>query len=172
MNGGAWLTLDGRRVDVHYRDLNEVEHWCAEGRAGRFRKELLMFYAAGIPTYVVMAELALHVVLAGELPKPEYPEALARAASRRWLTDALASLQYGEVALRDRGDVTVAMANAARGIIEAAHGCLPERKEWVLNEKGIADRAGLARDAERILGATEPEARLEAISQVRSHLQP
>src|SRR4051794_6081842 len=27
MNGGAWLTVDGRRADVHYRDLHDVEHW-------------------------------------------------------------------------------------------------------------------------------------------------
>ena len=26
MNGGAWLTIEGRRVDVMYRDLNDVEH--------------------------------------------------------------------------------------------------------------------------------------------------
>jgi predicted nucleotidyltransferase len=171
MNGGAWLTIDGRRVDVHYRDLNEVEHWCSEAQAGRFRKELLLFYAAGIPTYVVMAELALHVVLVGELPKPEYPEALARAASRRWLADAIASLRYGEVAFRERGDVTVAMANTARGIIEAAHGRLAERKEWVLNEKGIADRAGLASDAEAMLSTTDLEASLEAIGEMRSRLE-
>ena len=25
MNGGAWLTIEGRRVDVHYRDLDAVE---------------------------------------------------------------------------------------------------------------------------------------------------
>src|SRR6266508_888360 len=30
MNGGAWLTIDGRRVDVIYRDLADVEHWCAQ----------------------------------------------------------------------------------------------------------------------------------------------
>ena len=35
MNGGAWLTVDGRKVDVHHRDLGEVEHWCAEAEAGR-----------------------------------------------------------------------------------------------------------------------------------------
>lgn len=28
INGGVWLNIDGRRVDVHYRDLTEVEHWC------------------------------------------------------------------------------------------------------------------------------------------------
>ena len=121
MNGGAWLTIDGRRVDVHYRDLDDVEYWCTEARAGRFNKELLMFYAAGIPTYVVMGELAVNVVLTGELPKPEYPDALATEASRRWRADAVASLGYGESAVAQRGDVTVAVANTARGIIEAAH---------------------------------------------------
>lgn len=32
-NGGAWLTIDGRPVDVHYRDLTVVEHEYAGGRA-------------------------------------------------------------------------------------------------------------------------------------------
>src|SRR4051795_8732734 len=38
-NGGAWLTIDGRRVDVHYRDLNVVEHQLNEAEAGRFGVE-------------------------------------------------------------------------------------------------------------------------------------
>jgi hypothetical protein len=29
-NGGAWLTIDGRRTDVHYRDLDDVEYHLAE----------------------------------------------------------------------------------------------------------------------------------------------
>ena len=94
MNGGAWLSIDGRRVDVHYRDLHDVLHWCREAEAGRFRKELLLFYAAGIPTYVLMAELAVNVVLVGDLPKPDYPAALAATAGRRWRADAGASLEY------------------------------------------------------------------------------
>src|ERR1700754_3622024 len=36
-NGGAWLTVDGRRVDVHYRDLDDVDHHLAEAREGRFQ---------------------------------------------------------------------------------------------------------------------------------------
>ena len=43
MNGGAWLTVDGRRADVHYRDLDDVQFWCGEAEAGRFQKELLQF---------------------------------------------------------------------------------------------------------------------------------
>ena len=171
MNGGAWLDIAGRRVDVHYRDLDEVEHWCAEAEAGRFRKELLMFYVAGIPTYVVMAELALNVVLDGHLPKPMYPEALAREASRRWQWDAVASATYGERALRHRGDVAIALANTTRALVEAAQARLAARRQWVLNEKGIVARAGLDHHAERVMAASDAEALLAEIAAVRRDLE-
>lgn len=38
-NGGAWLTVDGRRVDVHYRDLDVVERELANAEEGRFHVE-------------------------------------------------------------------------------------------------------------------------------------
>lgn len=171
MNGGAWLTIDDRRVDIHYRDLDDVEHWCAEANAGRFRKELLLFYAAGIPTYTVMAELALNVVLSGVLPRPDYPEALAQEAPRRWAADAQASLRYGAAALRSRGDVIVALANGARGLIEAAHGRLAERREWVTNEKHIVDRAGLVDDAHLLLDAVGPDELGDALTTICRRLQ-
>src|SRR5688500_16620167 len=34
-NGGAWLEVDGRRVDLIYRDLDDVEQRCADAEAGR-----------------------------------------------------------------------------------------------------------------------------------------
>ena len=36
MNGGASVTIEGRRVDVIYRDLDAVEHWVSEANEGRF----------------------------------------------------------------------------------------------------------------------------------------
>jgi predicted nucleotidyltransferase len=155
MNGGAWLTIDGRRVDVHYRDLNEVEHWCREANHGRFDKQLLLFYVAGIPTYVVMAELALNVTLRGMLPRPVYPEALARDAQRRWAADAVASVRYGQAAVASRGDLIVGLANGARGLIEAGHSRLAARREWVINEKQIVERAGLTDAAAMLLAAID-----------------
>ena len=84
-NGGAWLTIEGRRVDVHYRDLDVVEHEMAEAEAGRFRVEPLMFHLAGIPTYLLVAELAINKVLRGELPRPgAYPRALRESAPAHW----------------------------------------------------------------------------------------
>ncbi len=56
-NGGAWLEIDGRRADVHYRDLNIIDREIAESREGRFDIEPLMFHLAGRPSYLVLAEL-------------------------------------------------------------------------------------------------------------------
>ena len=61
----------------------------AEARAGRFGIERLLFYLAGVPTYVVVAEIALNQVLSGDLPRPAYPDALRAAAPRRWWGDQL-----------------------------------------------------------------------------------
>jgi predicted nucleotidyltransferase len=168
MNGGAWLQVEDRRVDVHYRDLAEVEHWCAEAEHGRFDKELLLFYVAGIPTYVVMAELALNEVLVGDLPRPEYPDALADEAARRWKGDAIASLSYGQAALRSRGDDVVALANTSRALVEASHGILAEAKQWVLNEKGIVQRAGLDEEASMLLVASDLSQLALAMARIQS----
>jgi predicted nucleotidyltransferase len=45
-NGDAWQQVEGHRVDVHYRDLDSVEHELAEATAGRFRIEPLLFHLA------------------------------------------------------------------------------------------------------------------------------
>lgn len=143
MNGGAWLQIDGRPVDVHYRDLDEIEHHLAEARAGRFRVERLPFYLAGIPTYVVVAELALGRVLVGTLPRPEYPPALREAASAFWHDSAGLTLAYAEKAYAAIGDPIGVAGALARAIMEEGHARLAARGEWVLNEKRLADRAGL-----------------------------
>ncbi|GAA2694881.1 hypothetical protein GCM10010412_087330 [Nonomuraea recticatena] len=59
-NGGAWFTIDDRQVDVHYRDLDVIDHELAEAQEGRFRWEPLMFHLAGIPCYLLVAELAVN----------------------------------------------------------------------------------------------------------------
>lgn len=136
---------------------------CTEAQAGRFNKEMLLFDAAGIPTYVVMAELATNIVLTGELARPEYPEALAFEAARRWRADAVASLAYAEAALHNRGDRLVCVANASRGLIEEAYCRLAERREWVLNEKGMIESAGLTNEADILCGASSGDELSDAL---------
>ena len=149
-NGGAWLDIDGRRVDLIYRDLDNVEGRWAEAREGRFSRELLMFYLAGIPTYVVVGELALNRVLAGDLPRPDYPDALAARAAPWWHENALMTIDVGARPAAARGDRISATGLLAQAVLMEAHSRLAARKEWVLNEKGLAVRAGLAMLADAV----------------------
>nr|WP_253208936.1 nucleotidyltransferase domain-containing protein [Streptomyces niphimycinicus] len=155
-NGGAWLTIDGRRVDVHYRDLEVVEHELAESRQGRFRWEPLMFHLAGIPSYLVVAELAVNQVLRGALPRPEYPEALREAAPPVWRGRAGLTLRYASAAYVGRGQATEVAGAVATAALETAHAVLAARGEWATNEKRLLQRAGL-RGIDTIVAGLRPE---------------
>ena len=156
-NGGAWLQVDGRKVDVHYRDLDDVDHHLAQARAGRFRIERLLFYLAGVPTYVVVAEIALNRVLRGDLPRPAYPGALRAAAPPRWWGDARATLGYGRAAYAARGRLAETAGTVAVAACQAAHAALAASGQWVTNEKTLLERAGL-RGVDGILAGLDPHA--------------
>jgi hypothetical protein len=170
-NGGAWLRAGERRVDVHYRDLDDVEHHIAEARAGRFGIERLLFHLAGIPTYIVVAELALHRVLSGELPRPGYPAALRRAAPQRWRDDARLTLGYARTAHAARGHVAGTAGTIAVAACQCAHAVLAERGQWVTNEKVLIDRAGLRGIDDVLTGLTaEPGQLLGAVERAAALL--
>ncbi len=142
-NGGAWLTIDGRRADVHYRDLAVIEHQLAEARAGRFKVEPLLFHLAGIPTYLVLAELALSRVLHGELPHPTYPDALRRTAPSRWWDRAARTFDYAIDHHAPAGRITECAGLLAQATAQSAHAILAGRGQWVTNEKFLIANAGL-----------------------------
>ncbi|MFF8407652.1 nucleotidyltransferase domain-containing protein [Streptomyces sp. NPDC015684] len=156
-NGGAWLTVDGRRVDVHYRDLAVVEHELAEAGEGRFRVEPLLFHLAGIPTYLLVAELAVNHVLRGALPRPAgYPDRLRATAAERWGGTARATLAYAKDNHAAHGRLTETAGAVATAAAQAAHAVLAARGEWVTNEKRLLERAGL-RAVDAVLGALRPD---------------
>jgi predicted nucleotidyltransferase len=155
-NGGAWLQLAGRRVDLHYRDLDDVEFRLAEAEAGRFGIERLAFHLAGIPTYIVVAELARHRVLRGDLPSPAFPAALRASASQRWQREAAQTLDYAWTAHAVRGHATETAGAIGTAACQAGHAVLAARGEWVTNEKTLVDRAGL-RGIDDIAAGLRPE---------------
>ncbi|MGQ5595573.1 nucleotidyltransferase domain-containing protein [Streptomyces sp. ESR1.13] len=157
-NGGAWLTIDGRGVDVHYRDLDAVEHEVAQARAGRFGVEPLMFHLAGIPTYLVVAELAINEVLRGDLPRPAYPDALRTTAPDRWYGAATATLAYAKAGHAPKGALTQVAGALALATTQTAHAVLAARGEWVTNEKGMVARAGLD-GIDAVVASLAPEPR-------------
>lgn len=142
-NGGAWLSIDGRRVDVHYRDLDVVEREIARAQAGDFDVEPLLFHLVGIPTYLVVAELALGRTLVGELPRPDYPRALRRSAPPRWRGTAAATLGYAGHNHAPHGRVAQTAGLIAQAAAQTAHAVLAARGEWATNDKALLARAGL-----------------------------
>lgn len=152
-NGGAHLQVDGRPVDVHYRDLVVVERELSQARIGQFHVEPLMFHLAGIPSYLVLAELGVNEVLRGDLPRPHYPEALRINAPQRWWSDARMTFDYAERPARDAW-LTQCCGLVAQAATQAAHAVMAARGEWVTNEKGLLARAGL-REVDTLLAATD-----------------
>lgn len=155
-NGGAWLEVDGRRVDVHYRDLDIVDREIDASREGRFRIEPLMFHLAGIPSYLVLAELAVKRVLRGQLPAPDYPVALRERAPRVWWDRAERTFDYARVNHAPYGRLAQCAGLVAQAASQAAHAVLAARAQWVTNEKTLLTRADL-RQVDEFIADARPD---------------
>jgi hypothetical protein len=81
----------------------------------------------------VLAELALHRALSGELPRPGYPPALRRTARATWRENAMATLGYARAAHADRGHLADTAGAIALAACQGAHAVFAGRGEWVTN---------------------------------------
>ena len=168
VNGGAWLTIDGTKVDLIYRDLDEVSRWTAAAEDGEFEIQREVGYVAGIATYVLAGELALGRVLAGDLPRPGFPPKLRQTAPRAWYRLAAGALHFAD-AHAERQDRVACLANLCQAVLATAQGRLAADGQWVLNEKRITERAGLHALQDRLEPPGPDLSRL--VSDVRAHLE-
>jgi hypothetical protein len=170
MNGGAWLRCGGEKIDVILRDLDAVEHWTRRAEEGAFEVDALLGYLAGVPTYLLSAELASCRVLRGELPAAAFPPKLAAAAPPWWRFRRSFSLDYARMHAR-RGNLVGAAGQAAKAAMEEAHAVLCERGRWVCNEKRLIEAADLA-GLHALLGKvpTEPAGLVQWVDLVASQL--
>jgi hypothetical protein len=142
MYGGATFDVDGRHFDIHYRNLDVVEHWTDEARRGHFEVHILGFHLAGIPTYMLAGEVATNRALWGELDPVGFPDALQASAPGRWLARASDELAYAQYWARTENPVSCSGA-LARAVLQCAHARLAHRRTWALNEKRMVQWAGL-----------------------------
>jgi predicted nucleotidyltransferase len=168
MYGGAVFDLDGRHLDIHYRNLDVVEHWSKEAEQGRFEVYILGFHLAGIPTYMLRGELAINRVIWGELPPPtDYPTALRRAAPRLWLDRADNELEYCRYWAATANPINC-VGSLARIVLQCAHARLAHQGVWALNEKRMVEWAQLTNlyDVFASIGSSslELEAGIEAVA--------
>jgi predicted nucleotidyltransferase len=142
VNGGAWLSIDGTPVDVLFRDLDLIENWLAEAHHGRYSVLSQNGYIVGAPTYLPVGELAICRPIAGHVPRPDFPAALAATAAPRWEGRARVCLMFARSHAAAPDPVCCA-GMLAQAVLCVAHARLAARREWVLNEKRLVHRAGL-----------------------------
>src|SRR5689334_5890374 len=121
VNGGAWLTVDGAKVDLIYRDLDEVLRWTAAAGDGRFEIRREVGYVAGIATYILAGELALGRVLAGDPPRPAFPPRLRQTAPEAWFRLAAGALSFAGV-YAGRQDRVACLANLCQAVLATGQG--------------------------------------------------
>ncbi|KZC95619.1 nucleotidyltransferase domain-containing protein [Clavibacter tessellarius] len=142
-DGGGALHVDGRTVDVHYRDLDMIDAVHEEALAGRFAIERLLFHQAGLPSTILLAELGVNRALRGEVPAFEYPAALRASAPGIWWEHAALTLHYAREGHARHGRIAQCAGLLAEASCQAAHAILAHRGEWITNEKQLLTRAGL-----------------------------
>jgi hypothetical protein len=171
-NGGAWLEIDGRKSDVHYRDLDAIDREILASSEGRFTIEPLAFHLAGYPSYLVLAELSVKRVLYGSLPTPDYPLALRQRASEVWWRRADMTFGYARSFLAPHARVTQCVGLVAQAATQSAHAVLAARGEWITNEKTLLTRAGLRQIDEFITAAhPDPDALRDLVNSAQATCQ-
>jgi predicted nucleotidyltransferase len=170
MYGGAVFDLDGRHFDIHFRNLDVVEHWTREANEGRFDVHILGFHLAGIPTYMLPGELATSRNLWGYLARPDYPDALRKSAPPIWLGRANRELDYAAHWAISANPISCAGA-LAKVLLQGAHARLADRGVWALNEKRMIQWADLTNRYGRFssLGSSEEDLNV-AIHDVRASI--
>ncbi|MEW5015111.1 nucleotidyltransferase domain-containing protein [Clavibacter michiganensis] len=166
-DGGGALHVDGRTVDVHYRDLDAIEAVHEEALAGRFTIETLLYHQAGLPSTILLAEVGVNRALRGEVPAFEYPPALRASAPGIWWQRAELTLRYAREGHARHGRVAQCAGLLSEAACSAAHAILAHRGEWITNEKQLLTRAGL-RGVDAVVGrmGAEPVELLRAVDAV------
>jgi predicted nucleotidyltransferase len=155
-NGGGKLTVDGKLIDIHYRDLGLIDEIHDAACRGEFTIEPLLFHQAGLPSYILLAELGINTTLRGQLPQWDYPEALRASAPAIWWDHADLTLLYAEQGHARHGRVAQCVGLLSQAACHTAHAILAHRGEWVTNEKQLLSQAGLRR-IDDVMTQLDPE---------------
>lgn len=149
VDGGAWLTVEGQRVDLIYRELGRVEGSVEDALAGRVTLHAQPGHPHGIHGHHYAAELASCVILhdpAGRLERlrvrlGEYPAALAEALERHYGWSPGFWLDGAEKG-RTRGDLHHAQGCLYQAVMALVQTLCARDRAWILNEKGAVALAG------------------------------
>jgi hypothetical protein len=150
INGGAWLTVEGRRVDLLYRDLGKVRAVIQACRAGQIERVYQPGHPHAFVSSIYMGEVALCRVLwdpdsvLGPLRRQcdPYPPALGEALIRSFFQEARFALENAAHGRGSRDPAYVAGC-AFRSVACLCQALFAHNRTYLLNEKGAV--AGVER---------------------------
>lgn len=143
VNGGAWLTLSGQRVDLLYRSVEALEHTIAECQAGRYEIDFGQQPPFGFfsPTYLG----ELHICLpwhdpAGLLARLkaqvlDYPDALRERVVADMLWNAGFNLEAFAPKFAARGDAWGTLACLTRAGHQLILALFAHNRVYLINDK-------------------------------------
>ena len=185
INGGAWLTIGGQRVDWLFKDLARIRRVIAECRAGRPEVAYQLGHPHAFVSAIYLGEIDCCVPLADPddvLPELKalvrpYPPLLQAALVQRFLFEADFSLDAAAKGAA-RGDVVYVTGCVYRTVAALVQVLYAVNEQYCTNEKGALRQvagfahvpAAFAETAARLLGApgSTPAAQSATVAATRT----
>ena len=154
VNGGAWLTISGQRVDFIYRSIEHLERVIDEAEAGRCELDYAQQPPFGFFSATYLGEVAVCVPLfdpEARLEKlkqrvADYPEALRRTIVQDYLWQAEFNLAAFARKFAARADAYGTTACLARAVNQLILVLFAINRQYPLNDKtALAEVAGFGR---------------------------
>ena len=146
--GGAWLAVDGRKVDLLYRNLDEVGRVIDACRSGEITMDYQPGHPHGFCSAIWMGEVALcqplhdprAALTALKARTSPYPKLLGEALIRRFRWEVSFAIDNAEIALA-RGGQTHVAGCAYRALACTAQVLFALNARYLINEKGALQEA-------------------------------
>jgi hypothetical protein len=150
INGGAWLTVGGRRVDLLYRDLGRVRDVIEASQAGHIERVYQPGHPHAFVSAIYMGEVALgralwdpdRVLIPLKRQCEPYPEALGEALIRMFFWEARFGLENAEHG-SGRTDPNYVAGCVFRSVACLCQTLFAFNRTYLINEKGAV--AGVER---------------------------
>lgn len=149
VNGGAWLTIEGQRVDFIYRSLEHLERVFSEAEAGKYEVHSLQQPPFGFFSVTYLGEMAVAIPLfdpEGRLATLQrrvmvYPEALRRQVVQDFLFMAEFNLKAFAPRFAERADAYGTLACLTRAVHELLVGLFALNRIYLVHEKTALEEA-------------------------------
>jgi predicted nucleotidyltransferase len=143
VNGGAWLTIGGQRVDLIYRSIEHLEHVIDDAEEGRYELHYLQQPPFGFFSATYLGEIAVCVPLndpgggfdALKRRVANYPERLRRTVVQDFLFMAEFTLTAFASKFASRGDTYGTAACLTRAVNELVQVLFALNRRFPINDK-------------------------------------